>query len=80
MIPHTFFAEPRFVGAAVFFVDEAALGLPASAFLGARAFLVMAAFPAPFVALALPVVVAFLLVPLLLADLEGGFEFWDNPS
>jgi hypothetical protein len=62
----TFFAAPPFD--VVFFVDVVALGLPASAFLGAAA--------AFFVVAALPFAgAAFLVVAALLADFEGGLAF-----
>lgn len=73
-INHTFFAEPRFAGAAVFLVPDAVFGLPASAFLGATAFLVGAAGFAA--ALVLLVVEAFFEGTLPAFDLEGGLEFW----
>lgn len=67
------------VDAALFFVEGLDFGLPASAFLGAAAFLTTAGFAAAFVAPPLPVGLAFLVAALLEVDLEGGFEFWGNP-
>lgn len=75
MSPLTFLAVPRFVAAVVFLVvDDAALGLPARAFLGAAVgFLVVAA---AFAFAGAAFAAGFLVVAAgLVADFEGGLEF-----
>lgn len=64
------------MGAAVFLVEAAALGLPASAFLVVTAFFVGAGLTAALVTLALTVEVAFLVDAFPVFNLEGGLEFW----
>lgn len=76
----TFFAAPRLAGAVFFFVTAAALGLPASAFLGAAVFLLIVGLGLGFAASVLLTLLTFLAVVLPAVDLEGGLEFCgDNP-